>query len=152
MEVPTLITIQIRLDQEVELSDLIVQLRVSTGHKNPYYIYFPRTDANGYAELTRADFIGQFTDHYEIGLMDYAGAPRDANPVVVISLFDNTWHKQNRHLAMAGPLLKHEKTKWRSKQEQYDYMVCSRNKHFLCRPEKVDLHELSEIVLALSPA
>ncbi len=85
-----------------------------------------------------------------MGLMDYDGSIESANQVVEISLFDPTWLIENKKLAMAWPLLKHEKTKWKSREEQYNSMTSCRNKEFSFQPFPVDLHMKSEIIFKIS--
>ena len=82
-----------------------------------------------------------------MGLMDYNGTPETADPVVEVSLFDPSWLIENRKLALAWPLLEHEKERWVSREEQYNYMVNNRNSQFSCATTSVNLHETQEIVL-----
>src|SRR5690348_3597606 len=112
MKVPDTIQVQVRSPVDSDLSGLIVQMKVRAGRKNPYFILFPKTDVSGRATLDRAGFLGQFTDHWEAGLMDYDGGVEDASTTVEASLFDPTWLRENRGIAMAWPLLTHESTHW----------------------------------------
>jgi len=147
MKVPEVIILQVKSSGSVSVGELIVQLKVLAGRKNPYFIHFPKTDSAGHAQLTREDFIGQFKDHWESGLMDYAGTPESAAPTVDVSLFDPSWLIENRSLAMAWPLLTHEKTKWKSKNEQYRYKASCRNPEYQSGPVVADLSRTNEIVL-----
>ena len=124
---------------ESDMSGIIVKLVVSTGYKNPYHIHFPKTDTPGMATLTRGDFIGQFTDQGEAGIMDHSGTPEDAQSIVRVGLYDPSWSLENRDRAMAWPLLTHERTKWPSRDEEYRYRTSSRNSEFLVLPMTVDL-------------
>lgn len=45
----------------------------------------------GKSEIGRDDFIGQFDDHLEIGLMDHAGPLHRLQPMIEVSLFDDNW-------------------------------------------------------------
>ena len=130
MKIPELIVTQLRCSEQVDLGDVIIQILVRAGRKNPYRILFPKTDRSGRTELSRADFVGQFRDHWQEGLMDYDGSPETADPVVEVSLFDPSWLLQNRRLALAWPLLKHERTKWSSRKEEYKYRISCRNEQF----------------------
>jgi hypothetical protein len=147
MNIPEHITARVANSDETDLSGLIVELMVTTGRKNPYRIYFPKSDVSGLATLTRDDFIGQFTDHWEAGLMDHTGTPESADSTVRVALYDPSWSLENRDAALAWPLLKHERTKWSSREEQYRYRTSSRNPEFLVSPIMVDLGETNDIVL-----
>ncbi|HEX7190120.1 MAG TPA: hypothetical protein VF381_00985 [Thermoanaerobaculia bacterium] len=140
-------TVRVAHTDETDLSGLIVELTVTTGRKNPYHIDFPKTDASGLAILTRADFIGQFTDHWESGLMDHSGTPESADSTVRVALYDPSWSLANRDAALAWPLLTHERTKWSSRDEQYRYRTSSRNLEFLASPITVDLARTNDVVL-----
>jgi hypothetical protein len=61
---------------------------MTAGDKNPYGIFFPKTDGIGQTRLTAEDIKGQFTDHWEEALMDYNGSIEDANELVTIRLWD----------------------------------------------------------------
>lgn len=141
MHVPDRITVHVTSDEGADVSGIIIQMTVTTGQKNPYYVSFPKTDTAGIATLTRDDFIGQFEDHWESGLMDHAGTPEDADCRVVVKLYDPSWSIANRDLALAWPLLKHERTKWSSREEEYQSRVSSRNRDFIATPITVDLHQ-----------
>src|ERR1700741_4058174 len=127
MKVPEHITVQVVCEGEADLIGIIVELKVTTGRKSPYHIYFPKTGQSGKAVLTHDDFIGQFTDHWEDGLMDHSGPPESADSAVQVALYDPSWSIQNPKLALAWPLLGFESTKWSSRDEQYQYRVSARN-------------------------
>lgn len=150
MNVPKMITLQVTSEEEADLSGLIVEMVVSTGQKNPYRIYFPQTDQRGTATLTRDDFAGQFKDHWESALMDHAGTLKNANPDVAVSLYDPSWSIANRDLALAWPLLTHERTKWASREEEYQSRISSRNTDFVATPVTVNLHQTNKIVLPVT--
>jgi hypothetical protein len=151
MNIPQNIFAEISCKSCNDLSDIIVQLKVKAGRKNHYHIYFSKTNSSGKTSLNIDDFIGQFKDHWELGLMDYDGTPESANPVVEISLFDPTWLIENKKLAMAWPLLKHEKTKWINRQQQYEYMTRCRNRAFGFQSKDVDLSETDRVILEVFP-
>ena len=143
MKLPEKIYLEIKSKKETELEDLIVQLNVRSGRKNPYHIFLPKTDKDGRAIISKDDFKGQFEDHYGTGLMDYDGSIETAKPEVEVSLFDPAWMIENKKLALAWPLLKNEKPKWKSRQEKYNYMISCRNpkfrmKQFLFNIEKLN--------------
>jgi hypothetical protein len=149
MNIPETIFAQVSCKSCTDLGDIIIQLKVKAGRKNPYYIYFPKTESSGKTSLTRDDFIGQFKDHWEMGLMDYDGTPETANSVVEFTLFDPTWLVENKKLALVWPLLNHEKTKWKNRGQQYTFMTNCRNLEFKCRSIKVDLTKTDQIKLEI---
>ena len=151
MNVPERMTVRVVSTPESDPSGIIVELTVSAGPKNPYHIYFPKTDVSGVAVLTRDDFIGQFTDHWEAGLMDHGGTPESADSTVKVSLYDPSWSLENREAALAWPLMKHERTKWSSRNEQYSYRTSSRNLEFIVSPIMADLEKSTDIVLPMRP-
>jgi len=125
MKLPKQISIIVKNNLQQGIENIIVCLKVKSGRKNPYYIYFPKTNKKGTAILTEEDFIGQFKDHWEMGLMDYNGDIASANPNVELSLFDLTWLIENKQLALAWSLFKHGKIKWKTREEQYEYLfIC----------------------------
>jgi hypothetical protein len=149
MRVPEQIRAHVNCAGETDLSGIIVQLTVRAGHKNRYRIQFPKTDSSGVATLTRDDFIGQFEDHWESGIMDNNGRPETAVSLVRVDLYDPQWSIDNPAAALAWPLLAHERTKWSSREEQYRYRISTRNREFAVVPIDVDLEKTSEIVLPL---
>jgi hypothetical protein len=132
------------------LDGIIVEMEIRAGRKNPYFVRFPKTDASGCAELTRADFVGQFEDHWEEGLMDYDGSVESALPTVEVRLFDPTWSRANRRLALAWPLLKNERLKWSSREEEYEDRVSCRNLEFSAEPISVDLERARVVELTVA--
>ena len=147
MDLPEKIELKLKSGNAIDLSNVIVEMKVQAGRKNPYYIQFPKTDRDGFASLEKNDFIGQFKDHWDEALMDYDGTPETADPIVEISLFDSSWLEENKKAALSWPLLKHEKHKWRSRREQYDYLTSTSNHKFECERVVVDLGESNQIVL-----
>ena len=151
MELPRVLRLRVHAPSETDLSGLIVQLTVQAGRKNPYRIRFPLTNESGQSELTRDDFIGQFKDHWEEGLMDYDGSINTASPVVEVSLYDPTWSIENRELEMAWPLLKHERTKWFSREQEYLDRVSCRNSTFTADQILINLEHTSDVDLVVRP-
>lgn len=149
MNIPGRVTVHVIGTGYGDLRGIIVELIVTTGRKNPYRIYFPKTDSLGVATLTRDDFIGQFTDHWEAGMMDHSGTPESAESTVRVGLYDPSWSLETRDAALAWPLLKHERTKWSSREEEYRYRTSSRNPELLASPTPVDLEKTSDIFLPL---
>jgi len=149
MNLPDKIFAQISCEGGSNLSDIIIELKIKAGRKNSYHILFPKTDPNGTAILVRENFIGQFNDHFESGLMDYDGTIETANSTIEVSLFNPAWLIENKNLAMAWPLLKNEKLKWRTKDEQYKYLTICRNNKFDFDPIKFNLDESNQIVMLI---
>lgn len=150
MKVPKRLTVHVvSASGESDLSDIIVVLTVTTHCKSPYYIMFPKTDGSGVAVLTRKDFLGQFTDHWESGLMDHSGTPETADSTVSVGLYDPSWSVANPERALAWPLLKHQRTKWRSRDEEYRYRTTSRNDEFGFDSVKKDLEKIIDFSLTV---
>lgn len=151
MNVPEKIVARVTTPAGEGVPGIIVEMKVRAGHKNPYHIRFHATNDAGEAELTRGDFVGQFTDHWEEGLMDYDGSPETAAPVVEVSLFDPTWSITNRKLALAWPLFAHERTKWRTRDEEYAQRIACRNLDFVSEVQEINLEEESAIHMVVHP-
>lgn len=132
------------------LMDIIIQIKIKAGNKNPYFIYFPKTDAFGKTFLKKEDLIGQFQDHWEMALMDYNGSLETASSKIEVNLFDPTWFIKNKKLAMAYPLLKNELNKWINREQQYEYMITCRNLQFNCKSIVIDLNKTDHIVLKVT--
>ena len=148
MKVPKRVIVHvISAFDDLSVSNIIVKLTVTTGLKNPYEIYFPKTDHSGAAVLTRNDFLGQFTDHWESGLMDHSGTPETAESTVRVGLYDPSWSVANPDRALAWPLMKHQRTKWSSREEEYQYRTTSRNDEFDFDPLTVDLEKITDFIL-----
>ena len=145
MKLPEKLFLEVKVEKEAGWEDLIIQLKVRSGRKNPYYIFFPKTDEGGKAILYQNDFIGQFEDHYETGLMDYDGSIETANPEVEVSLFDPTWMIENKTLALAWPLLKNEKPTWNSREEKYNYMISCKNPKYKMKPFMFNIEKSNRI-------
>lgn len=145
MNVPESITAHVVTPDGDGVERVVLELEVRAGRKNPYHIHFPATDRHGKAELLHDDFIGQFEDHWEAGLMDHDRTLETAASVVEVRLFDPTWLRANRNLALAWPLFKHEQKKWRSREEEYLYRSSCRNSEFTGRAQLVDLEHTAAI-------
>ncbi|MBY8999369.1 MAG: hypothetical protein KGD64_00460 [Candidatus Heimdallarchaeota archaeon] len=132
-------------DEKVDLNGIILELKITAGRKNPYYITTPKTNRVGYSELDQEELIGQFKDHWEMGIMDYDGSLEVAEPIIEVSLYDPTWLRENKRIAFALPLLKNEKPKWKSREEQYNYMISCTNNQFEASPIKININETDTI-------
>ena len=125
-------TIQLTVCSQMpgDLAGLIFAMDVFAGHKNPYVIYFPKTSSAGIATLSAADIRGQFRDCQESGMMDYDGTIESADQHVRLHLLDLAALRKNIAALRALPLLPHERTRWRSRDEQIEYALCCRNAEF----------------------
>ena len=147
MILPPRIVLQATSGGGVPAVELIVQMTLSTGRKNPYDILFPKTDANGVSELRAEDVRGQFTDHWQAGLMDHSGTIEEASQDVQMSLFDVAALRGRTALALAWPLLRYESAVWASRQEQIDYLLSCRNEEFLLAPRAMEIPRSGDNVL-----
>jgi hypothetical protein len=127
-------------------------MRITTGAKNPYHILFPKTSQDGHSVLSAADVAGQFTDHWEMALMDYSGTLESANDIVMLRLFDSTGIREHYDELLAWPLLPHEETRWPSRQQFLDYLLSCRNDQFTFSGITIRLPETSLIYLPLDRA
>ncbi len=145
MIVPDKIYIELVSNKEEDLSGIILELKISTGRRNPRYITTPKTNRKGKSELSQEDLEGQFEDHWESGQMDYSGNLKDASPIIEVSLYDLARFRENKELFLAWTLLKNEKLKWKSKEEQCNYMISSMNDKFEANPLKINIHKTDTI-------
>lgn len=137
MKLPPVLTLKVDCPQGGDLSGLIFEMRVTSGTKNLYHIYFPKTSADGMACLTAEDFRGQFNDHGDMFIMDYNGTVETAGDSVGIKLFDPQLLLKQRDNILRWPLSKHERTVWESRQEKVDYFVSCHNPEFYFFEESV---------------
>jgi hypothetical protein len=105
-------------------------MRLAAGTKNPYRIYFPKTDSMGRAELQADESSGQFKAHWEEGLMDFNGTLESAPQDVTLFLCDVAAIRSNRRVLMAWPLLTHERELWTSRQQKIDYFLSCANERY----------------------
>ena len=148
MNVPDRLVVRVVSDRENDLSGIIVQLKVSTGQRNPRHIHFPKTDAAGQAKLERPDFLGQFRDATEADLMGSWGNVEQASPLVEVSLYDPS------PALAAGKsdwqLFPHERTKWSSRAAEYAYRTTCRNLEFTAGSLIVDVEKNPEFQLQVT--
>ena len=143
MKVPDRVTLQLLSDPDEDLTNIIVELTVSTGQRNPRRIQFQRTDSAGRSSIDRHDFLGQFSDATDTDIMGSWGSIEDAFPTVEVSLHDTSY-------ALAAgsrtwPLGKYEKTKWPSVAAEYAYRTACRNREFRADTIFVNLYERNDI-------
>jgi hypothetical protein len=127
-------------------------MQISAGYKNPYSIFFPKTDARGHTPLTAKDIEMQFTDHWEMALMDYNGSLEDANELVTIHLWDPRPLREDPEQVLAWPLFSYEQTRWQSRREWYDYMTSYRNDEFTFGGISIRLPETTLLYVSLRRA
>ena len=152
MTLPPQIEVRARCAQASDLSGLIFRMQITAGYKNPYGIFFPKTDSAGHTRLTAEDINGQFTDHWEEALMDYSGSIEDANELVTIRLWDPMPLREGYDELLAWPLFTHQHTRWQSRRDYLDYMASCRNDEFTLDGISVRLPETSLLYLSLGRA
>jgi hypothetical protein len=145
MKLPDIITIRAKGKLGIDLSGIIFELCVTSGTKNRYYIIFPKTNAQGVAQLTSEEFHGQFEDHWEEGLMDYNGTVETAVPTVTVQLLEKSRIEQHLHLLRAWPLLKNERKCWKSREEKLQYWLSCRNDQVYMHPTSWQIESTFEI-------
>ena len=131
MDIPLRLELALASDEVMPPAGLIVGMRVSAGTKNPYHIFFPKTDDSGRTALDKSAVIGQFKDHWEEGLMDFNGTLESAPQTAAFFLFNVRDFKANLKTVLAWPLLTHEKTVWASRAEKVEYFLSCRNAKYL---------------------
>jgi len=112
------------------LAGLIFTMCVTAGSKNPYFIMFPKTSADGTTHITEQDFRGQFKDHGDTFIMDYNGSVETASDVVTFKLYDQRLMEKGREQIARWPLSKYERTVWKSRKEFIEYLLSGRNREF----------------------
>ena len=152
MILPQRIALQATRGDGVPALGLIFQMNLTTGQKNPYHILFPKTDVAGATELAAEDVRGQFSDHWQAGLMDYSGTIEEASQQVQMQLFDVAGLRDRVNLALAWPLLRHESRIWTSRQEKVDYLLSCRNNEFLFPPSTIEIPQRGGMALQLTVA
>ena len=154
MKLPSQIDIQVVCDDEENLDGLIVQMTVYAGTKNPFLIYFPKTNKEGQTSITAVDFKDQVDFQITIGIMDYNGSIETASQVVSIDLGlpyrkelleDKRFLESIRKSSLQG----YEKLKWLSSDEKVSYYLSSRNDKFIAKPQSVELrpNEIIQFVI-----
>jgi hypothetical protein len=130
MTLPPTFTLTVDCPQGGDLSGLLLQMTVTSGTKNPYHIFFPKTSADGKTSLTADSFRGQFKNHGDVFIMDYNGSVEVASDVVTLQLYDTRLMIKGRKQSLRWPLSKYERTVWKSRQEYVDYFLSCRNLEF----------------------
>jgi hypothetical protein len=149
MKLPPRIDLRARCAEAADLSGLIFRMQITAGTKNPYGIFFPKTDELGQTRLTAEEIEGQFSDHWEEAAMDYNGSLEEANELVTIKLWDRAQLRAKYEELLSWPLFVHQRTRWRSRREYQDYMVSCRNNNFVFDGVSVRLPETSLLYVTL---
>ena len=123
MTLPPQIELRARCAEADDVSGIIFRMQITAGYKNPYNIHFPKADARGHTRLTAKDVETQFTDHWDMALMDYNVSLEDANELVTIHLWDPPPLLEYSKDVLAWPLFSYEKTRWDSRRDWFDYMA-----------------------------
>lgn len=150
MELPDKISFNVVDKTKQPIEDIIVEIKVYSGTKNPYIILSPKTDLSGKTEITKDNFIGQYEDHWEMGLMDYNGTIQEAKPKADVYLFNPEWSINNKDSCLAWPLLKNEQPLWNSREEQYNYLISCSNPKYKTNKQKINFSEASNVVVTVS--
>jgi hypothetical protein len=149
MILPSRIVLRATIGNCIPVAGLIFKMTLSTGRKNPYDILFPKTDVLGVSGIEAEDARGQFTDHWQAGLMDHSGTIEEASQHVQVTLFDVAALRGRTAQALAWPLLRHESTAWTSRREKVDYLLSCRNERFTFTPRMMELPQDMDEVLEL---
>ena len=152
MTLPPQIELRARCAEADDLSGIIFEMQISAGSKNPYTITFPKTDSAGHTKIRGEEISGQFTDHWDMALMDYNGSIEEANDIVTIRLFDPAPLREGYEQLLSWPLLAHESTRWHSRREWLDYMASCRNDEFTFEGISVRLPETTRLYVSLRRA
>lgn len=150
MELPDKITFNVFDKSKQAIEGIIIEVKVYSGTKNPYIILSPKTDSSGKAEIEKTNFIGQYEDHWEMGLMDYNGTIQDAKTKVEVYLFNPDWPIKNKDACLAWPLLKNEKPLWDSREEKYNYLISCVNQKYKAKKQTVSFNEDSNIEITVA--
>lgn len=130
MQLPTKVTIRATLDSREPVANVVFQMTLTTGRKNPYNIAFAKTGADGTSQLSADEIQGQFQDHWEADLMGHSGTLDEASQEVSLALLDVATLRRNLSSALSWPLLEFERTRWESRQHQIDYLLSSANESY----------------------
>jgi len=152
MTLPPQIELRGRCAEAHDLSGIIFEMQITAGSRNPYTITFSKTDSLGHTKLTREEMAGQFTDHWDMALMDYNGSIEEANDIVTIRLFDPAPLREGYQQLLSWPLFSHESTRWHSRREWLDYMASCRNDQFTFGGIVIRLPETTLLYLSLGRA
>jgi len=152
MNLPESIGIEVKDKSGRPIEGIIIEIRIESGTKNSYKILSPKTGLDGKTQITRSDFIGQFEDHWEMGLMDYNGTIESANQNVEAYLYDPGWAIENKGLCLAWPLLKNEVPLWGSRTEKYEYLISCVNSKYKTKQQKINISIVNNINLKIKDA
>jgi len=152
MTLPPQIELRAKCADVDDLSGLIFRMQITAGYKNPYGIFFPKTDSAGHTGLSAEDIEGQFTDHWEEAVMDYNGSIQDAKEFVTIGLWDPAPLRESYEDLLTWPLFTHARTRWQSRRDQLDYMASCRNDEFIFDGNSVLLPETTLLYVSLRRA
>jgi hypothetical protein len=149
MTLPPQIELRARCAEADDLFGIIFRMQMTAGYKNSYSIFFRKTDERGHTRLTAKEIEMQFTDHWDMALMDYNGSLEDANELVTIHLWDPRPLREDSEQVLAWPLFSYEKTHWKSRREWFDYMASCRNDEFTFGGISIRLPETTHVCISL---
>jgi hypothetical protein len=149
MTLPPQIELRARCAEADDLSGIIFRMQITAGYKNPYSICFPKTNEGGHTQLTAKEIEMQFTDHWDMALMDYNGSIEEANELVTIHLWDPRPFREHPDDVLAWPLLAYERTRWNSRRDWFGYMASCRNDEFTFGGISIRLPETARLYVSL---
>ena len=152
MTLPPQIELRAKCTEVSDLSDIIFEMQITAGSKNPYRILFPKTTADGRSALSGSEVAGQFQDHWEMALMDYDGTLDQAAELVTLRLFDPALVRERYNELLGWPLFTSERRRWKSRREFLDDLLSCRNEQFTFSGISVRLPESALIYLPLHRA
>jgi hypothetical protein len=149
MTLPRQIELRARCVEADDLSGIVFRMQITAGYKNPYSIFFLKTDASGHTRLTAKEIEMPFTDHWDMALVDYNGSLEEANELVTIHLWNPREFREHAESILAWPLLSYEKTRWTTRREWFDYMASCRNDRFTFGGISIRLLETTLLYVSL---
>jgi hypothetical protein len=149
MMLPPQVELRASCSDASDLSDIIFEMQITAGSKNPYRILFPKTTPDGRSTATACEIADQFKGHWEMALMDYNGTLDQAVDVVTLRLFDPVSVREHYDELLAWPLFTHERSRWPSRREFLDDLLSCRNEQFAFSGLSVRLPETSIVYLPL---
>lgn len=150
MNVPSVFSLRVECPQGGDLGGLIFLMGVTAGTKNGYHIMFPKTAADGTAQITAQDFRAQFKDHGDMFIMDYNGSVETASDIVTFELYDQGLMERGQSQISRWPLSKHERTLWKSRKQFIEYLLSARNREFDCDRQLMRIPQDGVIHLTVS--
>jgi hypothetical protein len=151
MTLPPQIELRARCAKADDLSGIIFRANHRRLQKPIWYL-LPEDRRAWSHQLTAKEIEMQFTDHWEMALMDYNGSLEDANELVTIHLWDPRSFREHPRNALVWELFSYERTRWNSRREWFDYMASCRNDQFTFDGISIGLSETTRLYVSLRRA